>query len=126
MATSRKSSLVLGARGFAQDARDDRHGEKNERDEQKSGFAESPCGFLEAAFAGAAEDGNDDGHEDDRDIFDESDADHHAAVFGAHRAAIGEQPRKNHGAGDGNCCADDEALNHRPANEPGDAERERQ
>ncbi len=94
------------------------HGEDCERDEQERGFAERPGGFGEAAFGGAAEDGDDDGHEDDGDVFDESDADHHAAVGGAHGVAVSEQAREDHSAGDGDGGADDEALDHGPADQP--------
>jgi hypothetical protein len=92
--------------------------------QKQRGLAERPGGLGEAAFGGAAEDRDDDGHEDDGDIFDEGDADHHSAVGGAHGIAVGEQAREDHGASDGNGGADDKALDHGPADEPGGAERE--
>src|SRR5580658_6766188 len=116
---------IFGARDEAEKAGNECHGKNCERDEQECGFAESPGGFGEAAFGGAAEDGDDDGHEDDGDVFDQGDADHYAAVGGAHGVAVGEEAGKDHGAGDGDGGADDEALDQGPSDEPRGAERER-
>src|SRR6202167_2139492 len=117
---------IFGARDQAKEARDQCHRENCERDQQERGFAERPGGFNKAAFGGAAEDGDDNGHEDDGDVFDEGDADHDAAVGRAHGLAVGEQARENHGAGDGEGGADDDALDHGPADEPCATEREAQ
>ena len=117
---------IFGTRYAAQSAGDDGHGQKRERYEEQGGFAEGPGRRFQTSFGRSAENRDDDGHEDHGDVFDQSDANHHAAVIGAHGIAVGEQAREDHGAGDRNGRAHDQALNHGPTSKPRSAKRDGQ
>ena len=97
-----------------------------DRNEEENGFGDSPNDLGVVGIAGGTEAGQQDGENNNGEIFDEGEGDHDAACWGIEFAAIDEQAHEHHGAGDGDDAADADSLREGPAEEESgeDAERD--